>query len=311
MTNSPVPPGGPVGAQPELPVCARHSDRPTGLRCTRCDRPACPDCLREASVGYQCVDCVREGQRSVRRKVTIAGAELKRTVVVTPALVVVNVLVFIVTVFQAKSLNGNYAAQLSQDWSLYPPLVADGEWWRLVTSGFLHDGPAHLALNMLALWLLGRELEPVLGRLRYTGVYLVSLLGGSAAAYMFGQSCIPVVGASGAVFGLMGGLLAVLLRLKLSLSPVLTTIGLNVLISVVVPKISLLGHLGGLVIGGLLTAGMVYPPSKNRNAWQVSAVIAAVVLLAGVIVLRNGQLAGVDVFAVELSNGDIGCVERP
>ena len=217
MTDSSVPPPGePVGAQPELPVCVRHSDRPTGLRCTRCDRPACPDCLREASVGYQCVDCVHAGQRAVRRVRTIAGAELTGTLLVTPALIALNVLVFVLTAVQAKSISRNYARRsCSTTWSMMPDEVAAGEWWRLFTSGFLHFGPAHLALNMMALWLLGRELEPVLGRLRFTVVYLMSLLGGGTTVYLFGELCSEVAGASGAVFGLMGGLLAVLLRLKL------------------------------------------------------------------------------------------------
>lgn len=310
MTNFPVPPGEPVGAQPELPACARHSDRPTGLRCTRCDRPACPECLREASVGYQCVDCVREGQRTVRRVRTIAGAELNTKLVVTPALVGLNVLVFVVTALQAQGIGTNYTSQLFHSWSLFPPSVAGGEWWRLFTAGFLHFGPAHLALNMLALWLLGRELEPVLGRLRYVGVYVMALLGGSAAAYMFGTICGETAGASGAVFGLMGGLLAVLLRLKLSLTPALTTIGINVLISVLVPGISLLGHLGGLVVGGLLTAGMVYPPAKQRNAWQLSAVAVILVVLAIVVVTRNSALVDQNITVVQTGDGDNVCWVR-
>jgi membrane associated rhomboid family serine protease len=307
VTNSPVPPGGPVGAQPELPVCVRHSDRPTGLRCTRCDRPACPDCLREASVGYQCVDCVREGSRTVRRPRTIAGAELNTKLLITPALIAINVLVFGVTAIQGKGLSRNFNSELFSDWSLLPTAIANGEWWRIFTSGFLHFGPAHLALNMLALWMLGRELEPVLGRLRYIGVYLMALLGGSAAAYLLGSVCTETAGASGAVFGLMGGLLAVLLRLKLSLTPVLTTIGINVLISIIVPGISLLGHLGGLVVGGLLTAGMVDPPAQQRNKWQLAALIALLVLIATVVVMRNNALADATVTVVPTGDGNFVC----
>lgn len=246
----------------------------------------------------------------MRRVKTIAGAELSTKLLITPATVVLNVLVFVITAVQGRGIDTNFASPLYQEWALFPPSVADGESWRLLTSGFLHAGPMHLALNMLALWLIGRELEPVLGRLRYTGIYLLSLLGGSTAAYLIGETCVPTVGASGAVFGLMGGLLAVLVRLKLSLAPALTTIGLNVVISFVVPNISIEGHLGGLVIGGLLTVGMVYPPAKQRNAWQLSAVIAVVVVLAVLVMARNGYLADATVLIQPIGNGDYECVVR-
>src|SRR4051794_40415460 len=158
-----------------MPGCVRHPDRPTGLRCTRCDRPACPECLREASVGYQCVDCVAEGRRTVRRGTTVAGAPQRPRLVVTPTLIGLNLLVFAITVIQAGTVVHNELSELFADWVLIPGLVAQGEWWRLGTSAFLHYGVAHIALNMLALFILGRDLEAVLGRLRFCAVYLVSM----------------------------------------------------------------------------------------------------------------------------------------
>jgi len=284
--NTPSDPPEPWGTQAAMPSCVRHPDRPTGLRCTRCDRPACPDCLREASVGYQCVDCVNAGRQTVLRPKTAAGAQFSRRLVVVPTLIAVNVAIFAFTVFQAKSLGQNQFSTLFQDWQLWPPIVANGEWWRLVTSGFLHSGPVHIGLNMLVLYLLGRELEPMLGWLRFTAVYLISLLGGGASVLLFGDENVPVVGASGAVFGLMGGLLVVVFRQRMDPRPLLATIGLNVFISVAVPNISLLGHLGGLAVGAIATAALVYAPAKLRNVWQAITFVVLTVALVGVIMVR-------------------------
>jgi membrane associated rhomboid family serine protease len=263
-------------------VCVRHPDRATGLTCTRCGRPACPECLREASVGYQCIDCVNQGRAEhrprVRRGVTVAGAEVPRRPLAVPVLIAVNVLVFAVTVVQSGSLNGNYAAQLYQDWVLVPGLVWNGDWWRPLTAGFLHNGPIHLLFNMLALYVLGRDLESVLGHGRFVAVYLTALLGGSAAVMVFYGPTDGVAGASGAVFGLMGALVVVLRRLRFPLGQVIGLIVVNVVISVVIPGISLIGHLGGLVVGAAATAGLVYAPVRNRGAVQ-AAVIAGLVLL--------------------------------
>lgn len=283
------------GAQVPWPVqvCARHPDRETGLRCVRCDRPACSACMREASVGYQCIDCVAQNARSGRRGTTVAGAEPSGRSVVIPVLVAINVAVYAVTVAQAGSLNSNASAQLFQQWGLWPTAVAGGELWRLFTSGFLHFGPIHLAFNMIALWVIGRDLEQVLGRTRFLAVYLVSLLGGSLSVFLFDHSEAMTAGASGAVFGLMGGLAVVLLRLRRSPGPALTIIVLNVVISFVVPGISILGHLGGLVFGTLATAGMVYAPQDRRIAVQAATVVALLAVIAALVVLRDGQFGQV------------------
>jgi membrane associated rhomboid family serine protease len=245
------------------PVCVRHPDRETGVRCTRCDRPACPACLREASVGYQCVDCVAQDARSRPRSSTVPWAAPTGRSVVIPILIAINLAVFVLTVAQARSLSNNTEAPLFQQWALQPAAVAHGAWWQLLTSGFLHIGPLHIAFNMIALWVIGRDLERVLGRARFLVVYLVSLLGGSLVVFLFANPQSNTAGASGAVFGLMGGLAVVLMRLRLSPRPALTIIVLNVIISFAVPNISILGHLGGLAFGAALTAAMVYGPKRR------------------------------------------------
>jgi membrane associated rhomboid family serine protease len=269
-------------------ACVRHPDRPTALTCTRCGRPACPECLQSASVGAQCVDCVRAANRGVRRWRTVAGAEPGGRPFVVLILIALNVAVFVWTVVQARSITSNFDSRLFDSLALSPGEVRDGEWWRLVTSGFLHIGPIHLLFNMMALWVLGRDVETVLGRGRFLALYLISLLGGAAAVMLFYAPDESVAGASGAVFGLMGGLAVVLKRLRVPAGQVIGLIMVNVVISVLIPGISLIGHLGGLVVGAAATAALVYAPA-NRNQSRVQAVAlgALTLLVLAVIVVTS------------------------
>jgi membrane associated rhomboid family serine protease len=288
-----------------MPACVRHPDRPTGLRCTRCDRPACPECLREASVGYQCVDCVNEGRVTTRRARTVAGAEHSNRLVVTPLLILLNVVVFGVTVYQAQDLAQNQNSELFADWYLSPGMVAFGEWWRLFTAGFLHYGPIHIALNMMGLYVLGRELEPEFGRLRFIAVYFVSLLGGSVAVMLLGDMNPATAGASGAVFGLMGGFAVLLIRRRMNAAPAIGLIAFNVYLSFVIPGISILGHIGGLVTGAIATGALLYAPRQQQNVWQASALLGLAVALIGLVLLRDAQYG-------ELAcEARFGCVRLP
>ncbi|WP_300007264.1 rhomboid family intramembrane serine protease [Pseudonocardia sp.] len=278
----PPTPGGPPSGAPA--VCVRHPDRPTGgLACTRCGRPSCPECLREAAVGFQCVDCVNEGRRTVRRGTTVAGAETGVRPFVVPALVVLNVAVFAVTAAQAGSIGSNFRSPLFAEWALASDFVSAGEVWRLVTSGFLHIGPLHLAFNMLALWIIGRDMEILLGRGRFLAVYLVGMLGG-AAAVMVLQPGQLVAGASGAVFGLMGGLLVALLRLRRPLNQVLGLLAVNLALGFFISSISWQAHVGGLLVGAAATAVLVYAPPGRRAPVQVGGLAALTVLVLAVIV---------------------------
>jgi membrane associated rhomboid family serine protease len=298
-----------VNRQQGLPACVRHPDRPTGLRCVRCDRPACPDCLREASVGYQCVDCVAEGGKTVRPARDVSGARTRtgtRPMVVVPVLILLNVLVFAFTAYQAHSIVDNDRSSLFVDWTLIPSLVAGGDYWRLVTSGFLHFGnyggygPVHLIFNMFALYVLGRDLEIVLGRVRFLTVYVLALLGGSVAVMLFGESLGSVAGASGAIYGLFGGIAVVVFRAKMNPRPVLILLGINIVLSITLPGISLLGHLGGLVVGALATAALVYAPrNENLVRFQVLACVAIAVVLVVVVALRIGAMDACDSVTVD------------
>lgn len=271
----------PAQYPPGVAGCVRHPDRTTRLTCARCGRPACPDCLREASVGYQCVDCVAASvPRTAPRR---AGGTRP---VVVPALVALNVVVYALTVVQARSLLDNTDSPLFHAWALVPDAVADGEWWRLITAGFLHIGPLHIAFNMYALWVLGRDLEVVLGRARFLGLYLVSLLGGSTAVVVFADPQAYVAGASGAVFGLMSALLLVLVRLRRPYGQVVAVIVLNLVISQVVPGISIAGHVGGLVVGALAAAALIWAPARQRTPIQIGALVGIAVVLIAVMAPR-------------------------
>ncbi|MGH3756615.1 rhomboid family intramembrane serine protease [Actinophytocola sp.] len=287
-----------VNRQQDLPACVRHPDRPTGLRCVRCDRPACPDCLREASVGYQCVDCVTEGARTVRtprpvRRFRSAGGP---RLVVVPTLIVVNVVAFAATAIQAGSIVENQGSALFVDGMLVPGYVAAGEWWRLVTSGFLHFGnyggygPVHLLFNMFALWVIGRDLEVALGRGRFLAVYALALLGGSTVIMLFGPLDGGVAGASGAVYGLFGGIAVMVFKARINPTPVLMLIAINIFLSVTLPGISLLGHVGGLVAGALATAAMVYAPPVRRTQLQAGACMVLGLAMIVAIGLRGAVL---------------------
>jgi membrane associated rhomboid family serine protease len=304
VSQPPYPPHqDPTQQQAASPTCWWHPSRQTGLRCTRCERPACPDCLREASVGYQCIDCVQSGQQQHRAQQvryrragfgarTAAGARPSERPLVTPVLIALNVLIYIVTAAQAQDPMSNGVAQLHQDGVLWPIAIASGdEWWRLLTSGFLHYGLLHVAMNMFALWILGRDLEMLLGKLRFAGLYLVSLLGGSTAVFLFEDLNSATAGASGAIYGLLGAILVAVLRLRLKATPILVVIGLNVVITFSIPGISWLGHLGGFVIGVLVMLAMLFAPEKNRAVWQGGTLALLAVALVGLVLLRDAQLA--------------------
>ncbi|NLG55995.1 MAG: rhomboid family intramembrane serine protease [Rhodococcus sp.] len=280
--------GGANDGAPLQPRCVRHPDRPTGLACTRCGRPSCHNCLQQASVGQQCVDCVKSGNKDVRQARTIAGAPLRAQAkpYVTYTLIGLNILAFLVTAAQAGSVMDNFpGSSLFESWALFAPLVAVGEWIRVLGSGFLHFGPMHLAVNMFALYIFGRDVEAILGRARFSAVYLLSILGGSAAV-MFFDTMSLTAGASGAVFGLLGAELLILLRLKRSPTPIIALIVLNVVISVTIPNISFWGHFGGLAAGAAATAGLLFVPEwlgagRNREkavriGWYAMAAVGVI-----------------------------------
>lgn len=302
MTMYPQP-----GAVPQ-PVCTWHPDRATNLRCSRCGRPACPSCLMPASVGFHCRACVAEARPAARVAVarTIAGARHGAQPRITYALIAINVLVFLAVAAQAGSLSDFGRSSIFNGALLVPMVVAGGEWWRVVTSGFLHLSMTHIVLNMLALYFIGLGLERVLGAWRYLALYLLSLLGGSAAVLLFAGVASASAGASGAIFGLMGALLVTLKRLKLDLRQAGIIIAINVVATFAIPGISWQAHLGGLVVGTVVGAAMVYAPAAKRTQWQIGTCVAVFAALIAVIVGKDLSLGSWVCFHTTSAN--VSCI---
>jgi len=215
------PAAGAGGGGAEIPTCYRHPGRETYLSCVRCGRPACPDCLRSAPVGQQCVDCIRAGNQGVRRPVGVFGGPAASRATVTFTLVALNVLFYLAEWVYPRTVD--YLAMVG---SLHDPAVhatigvAHGQYYRLLTSAFLHEpglsgfGPAHIIFNMWALLVVGPPLERLLGHARFLTVYLLSALGGAVAFYLLAPVNEPSLGASGAIFGLFGAYFVVARRLR-------------------------------------------------------------------------------------------------
>jgi membrane associated rhomboid family serine protease len=238
--------------------------------------------MRAAAVGHQCVECVEAGARTIRQPRTqFGGRERAGMPVVTYALIAINVLTFI-----AQKSTAGLQSQLT----LWPPAVADGQLYRLVTSAFVHYGTAHLVLNMWALYVVGPPLEMLLGRLRFGALYALSLLGGSVLVYLLTLNT-ATAGASGAVFGLFGATFVVAKRLNLDMRWVVIVIVINLVFTFVARGISWQGHVGGLVTGALVAAAYVYAPREQRNAIQGAVTVVALGLFAGLIWWRTGVLA--------------------
>jgi len=203
--------------------------------------------------------------------------------VVTLSLIAANVVMFVVTAISAVTVGSqpldNYLSPVFVDLAQRPFLVQLGEWWRLITAAFLHIGPLHLVVNMLALLLFGSELERQLGRARFLGLYLVAALGGATAIQLFGNPGGYVAGASTAIYGLLGGLGVLMLARRQDIRGLLTLLAINVFISFL-PGVSLLGHLGGLVAGALAAAVLVV--LRRRDRLQVPALVALGVVLVAV-----------------------------
>ncbi|MFJ9466356.1 rhomboid family intramembrane serine protease [Streptomyces caniferus] len=286
-----------------LPGCSRHPDRPTGVRCTRCDQPICPECMVSASVGFQCPSCVRGGsgtghapQATAPR--TIAGGRIATD----PRLITMILLGLNAAVFLAVLATGGTASWLpsrldlvglAADPSQFRLVgVAEGEWYRLLTAMFLHQQIAHFAFNMLSLWWLGPPLEAALGRLRFIALYMLAGLGGSALSYLLAAQNQPSLGASGAIFGLLGATAVLLRRMNYDMKPVLILLGLNLAFTFLWPNIAWQAHVGGLVVGAAVAFGMVHAPRDRRTLVHVATCVVALLAIVAVVWVRTLQLLG-------------------
>lgn len=274
----------------DVPVCPRHPDTVTYVRCQRCNRPTCPACQRQASVGVQCVDCVNAEARSTPAPRSAVGlTAVPGRPLVTMAIIAICALVW---VGEMSSLDffGDVA---------FIPLAAKTQPWRFITSGFAHSAssPFHLMFNMYALYVVGQYLEPLLGRMRFAALYLLSVLGGSVGYELLTSPPVrggdlyasgwaqPLVGASGGVFGLFLAIVVLNRHLGREIRPMLTLIGINVVLGFAMPNVAWQAHLGGAVAGAA-GAGLLYALRRRPAAVQFAALALAAAVLVGVAYAR-------------------------
>jgi membrane associated rhomboid family serine protease len=285
-----------------MATCYRHPNRETGVSCSNCGRPICPDCMTPTPVGMRCPECSH--QRTPVR--TLRSLQVEPTV--TYALIALNVILFI-----AELATGGRTSRVVVDLGTLginvggngPIGVGQGEWWRLITGGFLHSpgNPLHIGFNMYILYWLGRLLEPALGHVRFLALYFASLLAGSFGAILFAPTGLAI-GASGAVFGLMGA--AFMMQRSRGIDPMQSGIGvmiaLNLVLGFVIPNVSIGGHLGGLVGGALAAFAMDHLGERRRGLVVPVAICVAIGLVAagGAVAVSTTKAASLGLAAAGL-----------
>lgn len=254
-----------------MPTCYRHPTRETGVSCSNCGRPICPDCMTSTTVGMRCPECARQRTRVVRPRAMTDAAPAA-----TQAIIAINVAVYLAELFTGGGL-GSVGGTVYQHGALFGPLVAAGDWWRVITSGFLHAGFFHLALNMLFIWFIGRLLEPAIGTPRFVVAYGASLLCGSFGVLLLEPHSIAV-GASGAAFGLLGALIAEARSRGIDLwaAGLIQLALVNFAFTFFFPGIAVGAHLGGFV-GGILV-GVIYDQCDRRRLPREASLAAGVLL---------------------------------
>ncbi|MFE0735287.1 rhomboid family intramembrane serine protease [Streptomyces sp. NPDC058855] len=265
--------------QSGLPHCYRHPGTETGIRCARCEKPICPECMISASVGFQCPDCVRNGSGTghaadANQPRTLAGGRVAADDrFVTKILVGINLVVYLAVLVAGERL----VDQLVLIGHAFNPFlgevvgVADGEWYRLLTATVLHEEVWHILFNVLGLWVIGGIVEPELGRARYAALCLLAGLSGSTLAYLVAAPNQPSLGASGVVYGLIGAWVVLARRRRHDMRPVILFVALSLLMTFTRPGISWEAHVGGLVAGAVVTYALVHAPRARRQLVQYGA----------------------------------------
>jgi len=268
--------------EPAGPVCYRHPDRVTYIHCGRCDRPICAECMIAAPVGFQCPSCVASAE--VPQVHTPIGAPVISRPYLTYGLIGINVVVFLLQL----SIGVNESAS---NWGMWPiGIAANGDYWSLFTSAFLHGSILHIAFNMYVLFVMGPTLERVLGHARFFVLYLLAALGGAVASYAFSEMNTVSVGASGAIFGLMGAFIVAGRRLRYDITQVLVLLAINLGFGFIQPNVDWRAHLGGLVVGALVAAIFVFAPRRNQVMWQAIGCLGLLVVLVTATMVRTSQI---------------------
>jgi membrane associated rhomboid family serine protease len=298
--------------------CYRHPATATYIRCQRCGRPICGECMISAAVGFQCPECVSQGAKQTRQNEAPYGGQRSTN----PSLTTIVLIAINALVWGAISLTGGALSRLVDTLALLPlgrclsvqdtnryypdvganacrlmgdgawqPGVAEGAYWQLLTSAFTHIEVLHIGMNMLALWFLGPSLERALGRVRFLAVYLLAALAGSVVVLWLADTSATTLGASGGVFGLIGALLVLAYKVHGDVRSVLVWLGINVVYTFVGgSSISWQGHLGGLIGGALAALIVVYAPKQGRTRLQLLGLAGLTVILLVLTAVRVTQL---------------------
>jgi len=286
-----------------LETCYRHPQVVTGVHCTRCGRPICTDCMRPAAVGYQCPECQAQAARSAPRRRVQVRFLLGRPGIVTTTLLIANMAMFLVEIAKdpgGVSVAGGFSnLTLFNLGALVPIVVArQGQYWRLFTVMFLHADLLHIFFNMYGLYLFGYLIENALGRARFLAVYFISGFIASAASYTFADPNVLAVGASGAIFGLLGAWVAYNWRRRniaanrFQLQWAAMLIAINLVLGVTIAQIDNYAHIGGLIAGmaaGTLAEGI--GPRETRTLSTVIGLTALVAVGVVMVVYRTSVLA--------------------
>ena len=265
--------------------CYRHPEREAYISCQRCERLICPECMRDAAVGFQCPSCITEGAKSVRTPRTIAGGRIQgRDGLVSMILIGINVAAFLL-----QMVTDNRGGEVYQRGAMQGAAVADGDYWRLLTSAFLHANVLHIVFNMYALFLFGPFVERALGTWRFVVAYLTSAIVGSVFVYVLADPFTTTIGASGAVFGLFAMALILLLRAKQDVRTLLVLLAINAFISLQ-GNISWEAHLGGFVGGLVLGAAFAYAPKDRRTLVQVGVLAVVWIAAIAAVVVRTDSI---------------------
>jgi len=238
--------------------CKNHPEKETYVCCTRCENYICTDCMRSASIGYQCPSCASDSTPVIKGINRNRFIPSQKNTQVTKFLSISLLVVYVFQFLLGDVLIANFA--------LFAPSVTNGEWWLLITAGFLHGSIIHLLFNVYILWVIGSQLESIVGKTKFIIIYFGSLLGGSLASYLFSPFGSYSIGASGAIFGLMGAMLVVGRKRNLDISQITTLVVINVVIGFVLSGIDWRAHLGGLAAGAFITWVLINATSlKGKN----------------------------------------------
>ena len=270
-------------------TCYRHPDRETGVSCSSCGRPICPECMTPTPVGMRCPECSRQRTKVVRNPTGTPGqfSAYPATII----LIAINVIVFLAEIGTGSGGFSGTSGSVAGSFSLIGAEVSNGEWYRLVTGGFLHAGLMHILFNMFALYVVGRVLEPGIGTPRFLALYFASLLAGAFGALLLTNPFEPTVGASGAIFGLFAatGILARGRGMNTLASEIGFLIAINLFFTFSIPHISIGGHLGGLVGGAICALAIVAGDRGKLGPRRLPAEL--LVMLAVAVISVVGALA--------------------